>query len=108
MTGRWYYLGAPAGALDQGRHILGASQHVVVRSGYGGTPQEVTDILQMLVEIFVDLVPHRRPEGIRTASVHYEILSLYRSSCSAVTEPGHNGSVPASSILRTLPNLLPR
>src|SRR5688500_10984838 len=24
VSGRWYYLGVPAGALDQGRHVLGA------------------------------------------------------------------------------------
>src|SRR3712207_8859529 len=58
-------------ALDQGGHLLGAGEHVIVRSRDGGTPQEVTDLLQMPVEIFVDPVPHRSPKGVHTL-VHDE------------------------------------
>ena len=57
MSGRGYDLGAPAGALDQGGHILGAGEHVVVRGGDGGKAEETADRIQMVVEILVDLFP---------------------------------------------------
>jgi len=106
VSGRGYYLGAPAGALDQGRHVLGAGEHVVVRSGDGRTPQKVTDLLQMLVEVVVDLVPHRCPEDVRPATVHDANLSLHRGSCPAGTKSGDDRTFPAASTLRILPHVL--
>jgi hypothetical protein len=61
VSGCGYDLGGSAGGFDQVRHELCTREHIVVRSGDGGTLQETADRVEVLVEICVDLLPGACP-----------------------------------------------
>src|SRR3712207_5118875 len=95
-------LGVTTGAPDQGRRVLGAGEHIVVRGGDGGTSQEAQDLLQVPIEVGLDPLPRPGPGwGIcGPTGLHLTRPSSGRRKPAAGTDP----DIPYP---RTVPSLEP-